>query len=178
MVMKILSFKNLSAFLVTMVIASSTAIAVPAQAESENTLIAQRAVRETKEFQGNKPPTISNAGLLNAARDHYFDVLVSGDSLNRLEVQCVTYHELDDVKVLDPASGEEIPHAIDFGFEEFIVTFDEAVPVGQEVRIVMEGSSVRGVTTGVIVPYRIFGESTALGTIPLGTALVRGATEN
>lgn len=176
--MKILSFKNLSALLVATILASSQAIAAQAQQMLENNLIAQRAIRETKKLQGNQPPTISNSGLLNAAQDHYFDVLVSGESLNRLEVQCVTFHELDDVKVIDPANGEEIPHVVDFGFEEFIVTFDQAIPVGQEVRIVMEGSSVRGVTTGVIVPYRIFGESDALGTIPLGTALVRGATEN
>ncbi len=176
--MKILSFKNLSTLLVATILASSQAIATQAQQVFENNLIAQRAIRETQKFKGNKPPTISNAGLLNAARDHYFDVLVSGESLNRLEVQCVTFHELDDVKVIDSATGEEIPHVTDFGFEEFIVTFDEAIPVGQEVRIVMEGSNVRGVTTGVIVPYRIFGESDGLGTIPLGTALVRGATEN
>lgn len=176
--MKILSFKNLSALVITMLLASSTTHVVQAQQESMNNIVAQRAIRETKEFQGNKPPTISNAGLLNAAQDHYFDVLVSGDSLNRLEVQCVTFHELDDVRVINAATKEEIPHVIDFGFEEFVVTFDEAVPVGQEVRIVIEGSTVRGVTTGVIVPYRIFGESEALGTIPLGTALVRGATEN
>ena len=126
--MKILSFKSLSAVVVTMILAPCMAIAVPVQPESDNNLIAQRAIRESKEFKGNKAPTIANAGLLNAAQDHYFDVLVSGDSLNRLEVQCVTFHELDDVKVIDPASGEEIPHTTDFGFEEFIVTFDEAVP--------------------------------------------------
>ena len=176
--MRILSFKKLSALLIATIVAPSTAIIVQAEQVLEKTLIAQRAIRETKEFKGNKAPTISNAGLLNAAEDHYFDVLVSGDPLNRLEVQCVTFHELDDVKVIDPDSGEEIPHATDFGFEEFIVTFDDPLPVGQKVRIVMEGSTVRGVTTGVIVPYRIFGESNALGTIPLGTALVRGAIEN
>ena len=176
--MRILSFKKLSALLVTMVLAPSTATIVQAEQISEKTLIAQRAIRETKEFKGNKAPTISDAGLLNADKDHYFDVLVSGDPLNRLEVQCVTFHELDDVKVIDPESGDEIPHATDFGFEEFIVTFDEPLPVGQEIRIVMKGSTVRGVTTEVIVPYRIFGESDALGTIPLGTALVRGEIEN
>lgn len=176
--MKIKSFKNLSAFVIAMILVSPTTHVVQAQQESAKNLVAQRAIRDTKEFEGNKPPTISDAGLLNAAQDHYFDILVSGDSLNRLEVQCVTFHELDDVKIIDAASGSEIPHVIDFGFEEFIITFDDAVAVGQKVRIVMEGSTVRGVTTGVIVPYRIFGESQALGTIPLGTALVRGATEN
>ena len=98
--------------------------------------------------------------------------------MNRLEVQCVTFHELEEVKVLNPATGKEISHTLNYGFEEFAVTFDEPVPIGEEVRIVMEGSSVRGLTTGIIVPYRVFGTSEALGTIPLGTALVRGVSEN
>ncbi|MEL6931282.1 MAG: hypothetical protein AAFO95_22070, partial [Cyanobacteria bacterium J06600_6] len=75
-------------------------------------------------------------------------------------------------------SGEAIPSKLDYGFENFTVTFDEAVPVGEEIRIVIKDSTVQGVTTGIIVPYRVFGDSDILGTIPLGTALVRGAPED
>lgn len=176
--MKISSLKQLSVLLAVTVLASSTAIVVQAQQASETTLIAQRAIPDTEEFTGDRPPSIANAGILNAASDHYFDVLVNGEPLNRLQVNCVTFHELEEAQVLDPATGETIPHSVNYGFEEFSVTFNEPVPVGQEVRIVMAGSTVRGVTTGVIVPYRVFGESDALGTIPLGTAIVRGKSEN
>lgn len=169
---------KLSAILATVLLAPSTAIVVQAQQKAENTIIAQRAIPDTAEFVGDRPPSIANAGTLNAAQDHYFDVVVSGEALNRIQVNCVTFHELDDVKVLDPASGQSIPHTTNYGFETFAVTFNDPVSVGQEVRIVIEGSSVRGETTGIIVPYRVFGESDALGTIPLGTALVRGASEN
>ena len=169
---------KLSAILATVLLAPSTAIMVQAQHKTENITIAQRAIPDTEEFVGDRPPSIAKAGTLNTARDHYFDVLVNGEPLNRLQVNCVTFHELDDVKVLDPASGQSIPHNTNYGFETFAVTFNEPVPVGQEVRIVIEGSSVQGKTTGIIVPYRVFGESDALGTIPLGTALVRGASEN
>ncbi|MEL6580302.1 MAG: hypothetical protein AAFQ14_11150 [Cyanobacteria bacterium J06621_12] len=153
-------------------------IAQFAQAQgAEDNLIAQRAIRETKEIQGDRSPSIAKAGLLNAARDHYFDVNVTGEALNRIEVECVNFHELENVQVVNPDSGEIIPHNTDYGFEEFVVTFEEPVAVGQMIRIVMEGSTVRGVTTGIIVPYRVFGNSDSLGNIPLGTALVRGAVE-
>lgn len=145
--------------------------------KAEEFVIAQRAIRESKKIKGDRSPSIAKAGLLNAARDHYFDVSVNGEALNRIEVECVNFHELDEVKVLNPESGETIPHNTDYGFEEFVVTFEEPVPVGQMIRIVMEGSTVRGVTTGIIVPYRVFGNSDSLGNIPLGTALVRGASE-
>ncbi|MEM8676680.1 MAG: hypothetical protein AAGF83_22930 [Cyanobacteria bacterium P01_G01_bin.67] len=176
--MKISSFKQLSALMLALMLTPAAAMLVQAQTTSEDILLAQRAIREPKMIEGNRPPSISNSGILNSAQDHYFDILVSGEPLNRLEVQCVTFHELDEAKVLDPATGKEIPHTLNYGFEEFAVTFDEPIPVGQEVRILMEGSTVRGVTTGIIVPYRIFGTSEALGTIPLGTALVRGPSEN
>ena len=169
---------KLSAILATVLLTPSTAIVVQAQQKTEDITVAQRAVPDTEEFVGDKPPSIAKAGTLNAANDHYFDVLVNGEPLSRIQVNCVTFHELDDVKVLDPASGQPIPNNTNYGFEKFAVTFNEPVPVGQEVRIVIEGSSVRGKTTGIIVPYRVFGESDALGTIPLGTALVRGASEN
>lgn len=168
---------KLSAILATVLLAPSTAIMVKAQQKADIT-IAQRAIPDTPEFVGDRAPSVANAGTLNAARDHYFDVLANGEPLNRVQVNCVTFHELDDVKVVDPASGQTIPHTTNYGFETFAVTFNEPLAVGQQARIVIEGSSVRGKTTGIIVPYRIFGESDALGTIPLGTALVRGPSEN
>lgn len=176
--MKIPALRNLSTVLASLAIVPAVATIVQAQQGSENILIAQRAIPETQEFKGDQPPSIANAGLLNSASDHYFDVLVNGEPLNRLQVNCVTFHELENVKVVNPATDEAIPHEINYGFEEFTVTFDEAIPIGEEIRIVMEGSNVQGVTTGIIVPYRVFGESDALGTIPLGTALVRGMNES
>lgn len=176
--LKISSAKKSSVFIVALILAPFTAMVVQALPESESRLITQRVVTETTKIQGDKPPSIIQAGLLNSVQDHFFDVLVSGEPLNRLEVKCVTFHELDEVKVIDPATDKEIPHGINFGFEEFTVTFDEPIPVGSEVRIVMEGTTIRGVTSGIIVPYRIFGVSDALGTIPLGTALVRGASSS
>ncbi|MEL6441158.1 MAG: hypothetical protein AAFQ80_18125 [Cyanobacteria bacterium J06621_8] len=175
--MKISSATQLSALLITVVLAPATATLVQAQTESTQPLLAQRAIREPQMITGDRPPSIVKSGLLNAAEDHYFDVMVSGEPLNRIEVQCVTFHELDEVKVLNPATGKEIPHTLNYGFEEFAVTFDEPAALGETVRIVIEGSTVRGVTTEVIVPYRVFGTSQVLGTIPLGTALVRGASD-
>lgn len=176
--MTISSFKKVSALVIAILLAPYSVMPAQAQTKSENSLLAQRAIREPKMIEGNRAPSIADSGLLNANEDHYFDVLVSGEALSRLEVQCVTFHELDEAKILDPETGQEIPHTLSYGFEEFAVTFDESVPVGQTVRIVMEGTTVRGVTTDIIVPYRVFGTSEVLGTIPLGTALVRGPSIN
>lgn len=172
--MKITPYLGLS-ILIASALVPSLAETIKAQ-EIEATTIAQRAIREPEKIEGNAPPSISNTGLLNANQDHYFDVLVKAEPLSRLKVECVNFHELDSVEVLNAESSETIASSIDYGFEEFTVTFDEAVPLGQEIRIVMKGSTVQGETTGIIVPYRVFGDSEALGTIPLGTALVRGAT--
>ena len=175
---KYLSSKKLLVVLGAALFISTTAMIGQAQVEVENSLLSQRVITETEMIEGNKPPSIAQAGILNSAQDHFFDINVNAEPLTRLEVLCVTFHELDEVKVLDPDTNEEIPHEINYGFEEFVVTFDEPIPVGQQVRIVMEGATVRGVTTGIIVPYRVFGVSNALGTIPLGTALVRGLSSN
>ena len=172
--MKYLSSKKLSVLIGVALVSVLTAITGQAQVEIEDTLLSQRAVTETEMIEGDRPPSIAQAGILNSAQDHFFDVNVNAEPLNRLLVRCVTFHELEEVKIIDPATDEEIPHETNYDFEEFTVTFDEPIPVGQQVRIVMEGSTVRGVTTGIIVPYRVFGVSNALGTIPLGTALVRG----
>ncbi|MEL6442413.1 MAG: hypothetical protein AAFQ80_24610 [Cyanobacteria bacterium J06621_8] len=162
----------------TTLLTSTIARVGQAQVGVKDTLISQRVITDPEMIEGNRPPSIAQAGILNSDQDHFFDINVNAEPLNRLEVQCVTFHELDEVKVINPDTNEEIPHQINFGFEEFTVTFDEPIPVGQQIRIVMEGSTVRGVTTGIIVPYRIFGVSDALGTIPLGTALVRGSSSN
>ncbi len=176
--MKISLSKKLSSFIVTMLFIPSTADIVQAQQKSENTLISQRAIKQQIEFKGEAPPSISKAGTINAAEDHYFDINVKGEPLNRLRVLCVTFHELDNVKVIDQASGQEIPHTVNYGFEEFTVTFDRSLPLGQKVRVIIEGATVRGKNTGEIIPYRIFAESDAFGEIPLGTALVRTIDEN
>ncbi|MEM8719630.1 MAG: hypothetical protein AAGE84_10015 [Cyanobacteria bacterium P01_G01_bin.39] len=175
---KYLSGKKVSVLIGAALVTVLTAITGQAQVEIEDTLLSQRVITETEMIEGNKPPSIAQAGILNSAQDHFFDVNVNAEPLNRLEVRCVTFHELDEVKVINPDTNEEIDHEINYGFEEFVVTFDEPVPVGQQVRIVMEGSTVRGLTTGIIVPYRVFGVSDVLGTIPLGTALVRGPSSN
>ena len=172
--MKILLSKRLSSLIVGTMLIPATANIVQAQPRFEPTLVAQRAPEiQRRKFQGNTPPTVSNAGILNAAKDHYFDVEVRGEPLDRLKVFCVTFHELQRVKVIDTQSGRTIPHNIQYGFEEFTITFTESVPLGQKIRVIVEGATVRGVTTGQIVPYRVFSESETFGTIPLGTAIVR-----
>ncbi len=176
--MKISLSKKLSSLIVTMLLIPSTAQMVQAQPKSDNNLISQRAIEQQIEFKGEAPPSIAKAGTINASKDHYFDVNVKGEPLNRLRVLCITFHELDNVKVVDRASGQEIPHTVNYGFEEFTVTFDRSIPVGQKVRVIIEGATVRGKNTGTIVPYRIFAESDAFGEIPLGTALVRTIDEN
>ncbi|MGB3491564.1 MAG: hypothetical protein WBA57_02465 [Elainellaceae cyanobacterium] len=113
-------------------------------------------------------PTVSDAGSLDRGEDHFVEVDVEGFALDRIRVVCVTFHELSDVEV----SGVSAVSSVDYGFEEFTVTFDEAVPVGDTVRITMLDSKVRGRLSGLTVPYRIFGYSEELGEIPLGTAVV------
>lgn len=178
--MKISSLKRKLTFVFAFLLTSSFPFIVEAQERQSQTssLMAQRAIPDTKEFRGERSSSIAKAGTLNSAGDHYFDVLVNGEPLSRLRVLCVNFHELDSVRIINPENAQEIPHTINFGFEEFTLTFNDEIPVGQQVRIVIEGSTVRGVTTGIIVPYRVFGQSTALGEIPLGTALVRGVSEN
>lgn len=123
---------------------------------------------------GASTPIVSNAGTLNSNNDHFVEVAVNGDSpLQRLKVVCVTFHELSAVKVLD-GNGQEIPHSFAPGFEEFTITFDEAVTAGNDVRIVMEDSRIAGRRDGLTVPYRIFATYPEVGgEIPIGTALIR-----
>lgn len=113
-------------------------------------------------------PLVSDAGALREGRDHYLEVSVDGFPLDRIKIVCVTFHELSEAKV----EGTDIPATIDYGFEQFTITFAEPIPVGETVRINMLDSQVRGRYDGLTVPYRVFGYSSELGEIPLGTALV------
>ena len=172
--MKNLFFPGLSTLVIATILIPSTDNIVQAQSKSEHILITQRAPEiAQRKFQGNTPPVVFNAGILNAAKDHYFDVEVRGEALDRLKVFCITFHNLNNVKVIDRESGQTIPHTINYGFEEFTITFNKSVPLGQKIRVVVEGATVRGINTGVTVPYRVFSESSTFGTIPLGTAMVR-----
>ncbi|HHP7243617.1 MAG TPA: hypothetical protein ACFE0H_02910 [Elainellaceae cyanobacterium] len=123
---------------------------------------------------GISAPIVANAGTLDRGNDHFLDVAVEGDRpLKRVQVVCVTFHELDNVTVTNAESGAEIPFSVDYGFENFTVTFDEAVEPGTEVRIVMENSRVGGRREGLTVPYRVFATYPSLGEpIPIGTALI------
>ena len=123
---------------------------------------------------GLSAPIVSNAGTLNRGNDHFLDVSVNGDMpLDRLTVVCVTFHELSGATIIDADTGAEIPSSIDYGFEEFTVTFAELVESGKTIRIIMEDSLVRGRREGLTVPYRVFATYPTLGeNIPIGTALI------
>ena len=172
--MKSIFAKGLPLFIITSFLIPLTEIAVKAQPNSHQINIAQRREKtKAKLFQGNTAPLVVNAGTANAAADHFLEVEVKGEPLDRLKVVCVTFHELKGVKVIDANSGQPIPHSIEYGFEEFTITFNQPVAIGTKVRTVIEGSTVRGVNAGIIVPYRVFSVSSTLGEIPIGTAVVR-----
>ncbi|NET09382.1 MAG: hypothetical protein F6K16_32695 [Symploca sp. SIO2B6] len=124
---------------------------------------------------GVSTPIVSNAGTLNRGNDHFVEVAVNGDMpLSRIRIQCVTFHELESVRVVDADTGANIPHSIAYEFETFTVTFDESIPVGKEIQIIMEDSRVRGRKDGLTVPYQVFATYPELGNeIPIGTALIR-----
>ena len=166
---KELSKWGLSALVLTFSLAAAQALPPKTQE-----LVAQRAI-ETRDrlFSGNRAPSVVKAGLANTAADHFIEVEVDGEALERLSIVCVTFHELSGVKVIDSKTNAGIPHTIDFGFEEFVITFNEPVAVGTKVRTIIEGSTVRGLNSGLIVPYRVFASSRTLGEIPVGTAIVR-----
>lgn len=171
--------KGLSTLAIAIILIPSAETIVQAQLKSEPNLIAQRAsIIKRRAFKGDTPPVVSKAGILNAAQDHYFDVEVRGEALDRLKVFCVTFHELDNVQVVDPENGQTIPHQLNYGVEEFTITFNKSIPLEQKVRVIIKGATVRGVTTGEIIPYRVFSETSTFGTIPLGTAMVRTPDEN
>ncbi|MEO0409015.1 MAG: hypothetical protein AAF289_16855 [Cyanobacteria bacterium P01_A01_bin.135] len=117
-------------------------------------------------------PYVSGAGTLDRNQDHFVDIEAAGGPLERVKVVCVTFHQLEDVKVVD-GDGNDIPHTVNYGFEEFTVTFDEPIPEGEKARFVLVDSRVRGRRTGLTIPYRIFGTTPMLeGLIPFGTAIV------
>ncbi|NER79276.1 MAG: hypothetical protein F6K42_06770 [Leptolyngbya sp. SIO1D8] len=117
---------------------------------------------------------VSNAGVLQAGRDHFFELTVEGDPLQRVRVECVTFHELDGLEI--SVDGEAIEPSIHYGFEEFTLTFAEPIASGKTIRIVMNNSRVRGaINAGIDVPYRVYGTYPSLNDaeVPLGTAIVR-----
>ena len=65
--------------------------------------------------------------------------------------------------------------SINYGFEEFTLTFAEPIPTDETIRIVMKNSRVRGtINAGIDVPYRVFGTYPNLGEeVPLDTAVIR-----
>ncbi len=113
-------------------------------------------------------PLVTDAGVFNQGQDHYVEVSVDGFPLDRIKIVCISFHELSEAKI----EGTDIPSTIAYGFEEFTITFDESIAVGETIRINMIDSRVRGRYDGLSVPYRVFGYSEALGEIPLGTAVV------
>ena len=117
--------------------------------------------------------TVSDAGVLRRGQDHFFEVSVKDDPLQRVRVQCTTFHELDGVEVY--VGDTAVEPSINYGFEEFTLTFAEPVPADETIRIVRKNSQVRGsINAGIDVPYRVFGNYPNLGAeVPLGTAVIR-----
>lgn len=117
--------------------------------------------------------TVSDAGVLRRGQDHYFEVSVEGDPLQRVRVQCITFHELDGLEIF--VGDKSVEPSVNYGFEEFTLTFAEPIPTDETIRIVMKNSRVRGtVNAGIDVPYRVYGTYPDLGAeVPLGTAVIR-----
>ncbi|MGD1856509.1 MAG: hypothetical protein ACFB2W_19900 [Leptolyngbyaceae cyanobacterium] len=117
--------------------------------------------------------TVSEAGILRGGQDHYFEVSVEGDALQRVRVQCITFHELDGLEIF--VGDKAVEPSVNYGFEEFTLTFEEPVPTDETIRIVMKNSRVRGtINAGIDVPYRVYGTYPDLGAeVPLGTAVIR-----
>lgn len=85
----------------------------------------------------------------------------------------LTFHELDGLEIF--VGDEAVEPAVNYGFEEFTLTFAEPVPTDETIRIIMKNSRVRGtVNAGIDVPYRVYGTYPDLGAeVPLGTAIIR-----
>ncbi|MEM9266333.1 MAG: hypothetical protein AAGA46_12480 [Cyanobacteria bacterium P01_F01_bin.13] len=118
--------------------------------------------------------TVSEAGVLRGGRDQFFEVTVEGDPLQRVRVECVTFHRLDGLDIY--VGGEKITPDVRYGFEEFTLTFAEDIADGETIRIVMKNSRVRGtINEGIDVPYRVYGTYASLNNseVPLGTAVIR-----
>ncbi|MBT9315041.1 DUF2808 domain-containing protein [Leptothoe spongobia] len=117
--------------------------------------------------------TVSDAGVLRSGQDHFFEVSVEGDPLQRVRVQCITFHELDGLEIF--VGDKAVEPSVNYGFEEFTLTFAEPIPTDETIRIVMKNSRVRGtINAGIDVPYRVYGTYPNLGAeVPLGTAVIR-----
>lgn len=128
----------------------------------------------TLESQAAPATVVSEAGDLRNGEDHFFEVAVQSDPVQRLRVQCVTFHELSGVEVW--VDGVQIEPEVELGFEEFLVTFAEPIPSGKTIRVVMLNSRVQGqILKGLAVPYRVFANYPGFSDseFPLGTAVVR-----
>ena len=128
----------------------------------------------TLEAQASSANVVSETGVLRNGQDHFFEVAVQAEPLKRLRVKCVTFHELDSLAVF--IDGQKVTPQEHFGFEEFTLTFDEPVPVGETIRVVMLNSRIPGrFLKSVAVPYRIFANYPRFSNdeFPLGTAVVR-----
>ncbi len=42
---------------------------------------------------------VSDAGVLRGGQDQFFEVTVEGESLQRVRVQCITFHKLDGLDI-------------------------------------------------------------------------------
>lgn len=118
--------------------------------------------------------TVSEAGVLRGGQDQYFEVTVEGEPLQRVRVQCVTFHRFSGLDVF--VGDEQVTPDVHYGFEEFTLTFAADIPDGETIRIVMKDSRVRGtINEGIDVPYRVYGTYASLsdGEVPLGTAVIR-----
>lgn len=116
--------------------------------------------------------TVSRTGASRQGTEQFFEIKVGRDALQRVRVQCVTFHTLDDLDVY--VGGKKVAADVQYGFEEFTVSFPENVPSGETIRIVMKNSRVRGAAIkGFAVPFRVFGNyATINGEVPLGTAII------
>ena len=137
--MKSILFKGIPLLLLT-----STLITLPKQlvqakpVDSQEVLLAQRAIQTREQlFANNTAASVIGAGILNAAADHFLEVEVIGEPLDRLKVVCVNFHELSGIKVIDAETGDVIPHKVTYGFEEFTITFNQPVEVGTKVRTII-----------------------------------------
>lgn len=117
---------------------------------------------------------VSDSGTQRRGQDHFLDVTVEGDPLQRIRVKCITFHELDGLEI--SVGDQSVEPNIHYGFEEFTITFAEPIPDGETIRVVMTNSRVLGsINAGIDVPYRVFGTYASLNNteVPLGTAIIR-----
>ena len=67
--------------LMTILLTSTTVNVGQAQVGVENILFSQRVITDPEMIEGNRPPSIAQAGILNSDQDHFFDINKGGLSL-------------------------------------------------------------------------------------------------